>query len=313
MNTKKQLFTLTPGQCIEGVFESKGSKFLAYLFVLELSEHCPTPKTALHRHIEELKKIHPKAVHFVSAMRFLDSTHYSCEGDLAFGEKSGSLPSGVCSHHSHTIVDGSHYRLGNSFASNLHNPDFSSKILECQEASPNAEFDTDLESKADLLLDSNTESNPIDSKAISESTNTTAPSTTQTCNQIIESSSDDGEPKGSSGVPCLNVLRGEKLINVACVIVRYFGGTLLGVGGLVRAYTAATHDAIANAKATHAITPFIEQHDLWLSLPYTQFSKAQYLAQTLNITLAKKNFTESGVEILCYGTLKALERFKNKL
>jgi len=56
-------------------------------------------------------------------------------------------------------------------------------------------------------------------------------------NQIIENSSDDGEPKGSSGVPVLNVLRGEEFINVAILVVRYFGGIKLGIGGLVRAYT----------------------------------------------------------------------------
>ena len=53
--------------------------------------------------------------------------------------------------------------------------------------------------------------------------------------QILESFDDDKEPRGSSGTPSLNVLRGEELIEVGVVIVRYFGGTLLGVGGLVRA------------------------------------------------------------------------------
>jgi len=46
--------------------------------------------------------------------------------------------------------------------------------------------------------------------------------------QIVENSSDDGEPKGSSGVPVLNVLRGEDFINVAILVVRYFGGIKLG-------------------------------------------------------------------------------------
>ncbi|MDE5591355.1 MAG: YigZ family protein, partial [Helicobacter sp.] len=55
--------------------------------------------------------------------------------------------------------------------------------------------------------------------------------------QIVESFSDDGEPKGTSGMPTLKVLRGYDLIECGLVNVRYFGGTLLGSGGLVRAYT----------------------------------------------------------------------------
>lgn len=55
--------------------------------------------------------------------------------------------------------------------------------------------------------------------------------------QIVEGSSDDGEPKGSAGTPTLNVLRGEELINSVLLTVRYFGGTKLGTGGMVRAYT----------------------------------------------------------------------------
>ena len=48
--------------------------------------------------------------------------------------------------------------------------------------------------------------------------------------------SDDGEPQGTAGIPVLEVLRKEGIYNVCCVVTRYFGGTLLGAGGLVRAY-----------------------------------------------------------------------------
>ncbi|MCW1361009.1 YigZ family protein [Campylobacter sp. US33a] len=66
-------------------------------------------------------------------------------------------------------------------------------------------------------------------------------------NQIIEDKSDDGEPKGTSGMPTLNVLRGYDLVNVAIVTVRYFGGIKLGTGGLVRAYSDAANAAISCA------------------------------------------------------------------
>lgn len=56
--------------------------------------------------------------------------------------------------------------------------------------------------------------------------------------------SDDGEPSGTAGVPILNILRGEKIENVLVVVTRYFGGILLGTGGLVRAYSGAAKEAI---------------------------------------------------------------------
>ena len=59
--------------------------------------------------------------------------------------------------------------------------------------------------------------------------------------------SDDGEPSGTSGVPSLNVLEGEGLLDVCVVITRYFGGTLLGTGGLVRAYSDSVKKVIESA------------------------------------------------------------------
>lgn len=56
--------------------------------------------------------------------------------------------------------------------------------------------------------------------------------------------SDDGEPQGTAGQPMLNVFQREGVVNVACVVTRYFGGVLLGAGGLVRAYTQAAKDAL---------------------------------------------------------------------
>ena len=59
--------------------------------------------------------------------------------------------------------------------------------------------------------------------------------------------SDDGEPQGTAGQPMLNVFEREGIENVLCVVTRYFGGILLGTGGVVRAYTAAAKDALLDA------------------------------------------------------------------
>lgn len=66
--------------------------------------------------------------------------------------------------------------------------------------------------------------------------------------QELTRCSDDGEPGGTAGRPMLEVLLGERLCDVAAVVTRYFGGTLLGTGGLVRAYSGAVREALKNAE-----------------------------------------------------------------
>lgn len=66
--------------------------------------------------------------------------------------------------------------------------------------------------------------------------------------RIIEKASDDGEPSGTAGGPMLNILQKNNLCNVLVVVTRYFGGILLGTGGLVRAYSDATLKSIDNAE-----------------------------------------------------------------
>ncbi len=69
-------------------------------------------------------------------------------------------------------------------------------------------------------------------------------------------SSDDGEPSGTAGKPIMSVIEGEGLKNVIIVVTRYFGGTLLGTGGLVRAYTESAKEAVKAAEII-TISPFI--------------------------------------------------------
>jgi uncharacterized YigZ family protein len=65
--------------------------------------------------------------------------------------------------------------------------------------------------------------------------------------QVVEASHDDGEPSGSAGLPMLQQLIGRDVVNVLAIVIRYFGGTKLGVGGLVRAYSDAVSETLAQA------------------------------------------------------------------
>lgn len=80
---------------------------------------------------------------------------------------------------------------------------------------------------------------------------------------------DDGEPQGTAGMPVLEVLRGAGVENVLCVVTRYFGGTLLGTGGLVRAYGRAARDALNEAGI--ALKQLWKQLDL--ILPYSYYER----------------------------------------
>jgi uncharacterized YigZ family protein len=76
--------------------------------------------------------------------------------------------------------------------------------------------------------------------------------------------SDDGEPQGTAGQPMLSVFQKEGVTNVCCVVTRYFGGILLGAGGLVRAYTQAAKDAL-DAAGTSVVRRWVE---LGVDCPY---------------------------------------------
>ncbi len=82
----------------------------------------------------------------------------------------------------------------------------------------------------------------------------------------IEKFSDDGEPSGTAGVPILDILRGEKLQNVLLVVTRYFGGTLLGTGGLVRAYSTAAKNAICDSKKVEM--KLCDEYDIFVDYNY---------------------------------------------
>lgn len=84
---------------------------------------------------------------------------------------------------------------------------------------------------------------------------------------------DDGEPSGTAGAPVLDVILKEGLTDVAIVVTRYFGGTLLGTGGLVRAYGKSAKDGVLSAK----ITEKTYCHEVEISVPYDLLGKIQYI------------------------------------
>ena len=85
--------------------------------------------------------------------------------------------------------------------------------------------------------------------------------------------SDDGEPQGTAGQPMLNVFERERVVDVLCVVTRYFGGILLGAGGLCRAYTKAAKDAL-DAAGISKMQPWLRQQ---ITVSYALFERAKLL------------------------------------
>ena len=109
--------------------------------------------------------------------------------------------------------------------------------------------------------------------------------------QIVEGSNDDGEPKGAAATPTLNVLRGESLINTVILTVRYFGGTKLGVGGMVRAYTASAKEVVNHS----ALTPFIQKDKHHFHTSYTLVKRYEHYFETQHIDYHDRVFEATTV------------------
>ncbi|MDF1877289.1 YigZ family protein [Sulfurimonas sp. SAG-AH-194-L11] len=109
--------------------------------------------------------------------------------------------------------------------------------------------------------------------------------------QIVEHSSDDGEPKGTSGRPSLMVLQGQNLINAAVIIVRYFGGTKLGTGGLVRAYSDSVNLVINEAK----IEEYKKEILMTIELEYSDIRFVEYECKIFGINILEKSFDKKSI------------------
>lgn len=124
----------------------------------------------------------------------------------------------------------------------------------------------------------------------------------------IQRFSDDGEPGGTAGKPILEVLMGEGVSNAAIVVTRYFGGTLLGTGGLVRAYGASAKAGLA---ASEVITK-IPGMRLSITTDYTGLGKIQYLLGQRGITVLDTAYTDK-VEMEALVSLEEEEAVKAEI
>lgn len=120
---------------------------------------------------------------------------------------------------------------------------------------------------------------------------------------IKEKQSDDGEPNGTAGAPMLNILQKNELVNTLVVVTRYFGGTLLGTGGLVRAYSNATIRAIEQAEIGQQKLGY----KMKIAIAYKDLEKFKYYCHKHKI-LMKEIIYET--HIICIIELEKEEKIK---
>ena len=126
--------------------------------------------------------------------------------------------------------------------------------------------------------------------------------------RIIEKASDDGEPSGTAGGPMLNILSKNNLGNILVVVTRYFGGILLGTGGLVKAYSSACMLGLENAE-------IIEKSigDLYkIEINYTDVDKFKYFAKNNDIILLKEEYFENVILEIAIKKENVLKNIINK-
>lgn len=121
---------------------------------------------------------------------------------------------------------------------------------------------------------------------------------------LIERFSDDGEPSGTAGFPMLNILQKNNICNVLIVVTRYFGGILLGTGGLIRAYTDATLEALSKINLINYVLGL----EIELEFDYSQFDIFKHYCKKNDIKIEK---TEYGQKITCLINIE--ENKKDKL
>lgn len=120
----------------------------------------------------------------------------------------------------------------------------------------------------------------------------------------IQKASDDGEPSGTAGKPILEVMKNQGLKNTAIVVTRYFGGILLGAGGLIRAYT---DGAVAAIEAADAIVKVLHQ-EVFVEIDYTWLGKIENELRNRETRMGETQFTDK-VTLTCLPVVSETERF----
>lgn len=119
--------------------------------------------------------------------------------------------------------------------------------------------------------------------------------------------SDDGEPSGTAGVPMLNIVNGRNLSNILVVVTRYFGGILLGTGGLVRAYSLATTTALDDSN-------IIKQEmglEASFNVEYKELEEVKYHLKNRNIVISSQEYLEN-VKIFVEGREEDILKLQNE-
>lgn len=130
-------------------------------------------------------------------------------------------------------------------------------------------------------------------------------------NMSIQRYSDDGEPQGTAGIPILEVMKKQGITDCAVVVTRYFGGILLGTGGLVRAYSDSLINAIKIAKKQAKILGC----EMFVELEYTEFEKFKYYCRKNNISIKNVNYLDNvtcNLELEEDKKAKLMEDYNNK-
>lgn len=105
---------------------------------------------------------------------------------------------------------------------------------------------------------------------------------------IEQKQSDDGEPSGTAGAPMLNILEKRELVNIIAITTRYFGGILLGTGGLVKAYSDSLKEALQNAKEEFMEEGYVVE----MIFDYSESSKIEHICAKENISVVEKEYGE---------------------
>ena len=125
-----------------------------------------------------------------------------------------------------------------------------------------------------------------------------------TNNGIVNKMSDDGEPSGTAGAPMLNIITKNELTNILVVVTRYFGGILLGTGGLVKAYSEATMQALEKATIVNEEIGY----EVEITVLYNEWEKVKYYLEKSNILIIDVKYNEKIVS-----KIEVTEKVKNKI